>query len=262
MYFHPDNALYTHPDKFGHRYETPHFTSTDGTPLTGIFFFARREPVHGTVVHFHGNGGNVTAHFRYVDWLTDEGFHVFTFDYRGYGNSAGRPSPEGLAQDGIAALRYVRSRPDVPAERVFVLGQSLGGAVAVVSTVQSGVPVAAVALDSPMSSYRSVAREKLKANLFTRLFLRPLTFALVSDAANARKQIGKLAPAPVLILHGDADHVVPHSEGAALYERAGEPREMVTIEGGRHTEAFMRFGKVYRPRLVDFYRRAVEPARN
>ena len=257
LYFHPDNHLYAHPDKFGHRYETPHFPSTDGTPLTGIFFFARREPVQGTVVHFHGNGGNVTAHFRYVDWLTEEGFHVFTFDYRGYGNSRGKPSPEGVVEDGIAALRYVRSRPDVDVRRLFVLGQSLGGAVAVVSTVRAGEPVAAVALDSPVSSYRSVARARLRTSFLTRVLLRPFTSVLVSDAASARDEVARLSPTPLLILHGDKDHVVPYSEGTALFARAGEPKALWTIEGGRHTEAFVRFGPLYRRRLVEFYLRAV-----
>jgi uncharacterized protein len=257
VFFQPNNRLYDHPDKYKLRYETPHFPSTDGTPLTGLFLFARKQPVLGTVVHFHGNGGNFTAHFRYTDWLVDEGFHVFVFDYRGYGNSGGHPSPEGVVQDGIAALRYVRGRPDVDPSRVFVLGQSLGGAVAVVSTVRSGERVAALALDSPMSSYRSVAREKLKANLFTRLVLRPLTFVLVSDAASARKEIAKLAPTPLLILHGDADPIVPYREGVALFDSAREPKAMETIEGARHTEAFVRFGSTYRPKLVDFFRQAV-----
>lgn len=258
LYFQPNNRLYHHPDQHGHKYDTPHFTSTDGTALTGLFLYSRRQPALGTVVHFHGNAGNFTTHFRYTDWLVAEGFHVFVFDYRGYGNSKGHPTAEGLVEDGIAALRYVRTRDDVDPQRIVVLGQSLGGAVAVVSTVRSGVPVAAVALDSPVSSYRSVARAKLKATLFTRVFLRPFTSALVSGASNAQEEIAKLSPTPVLIIHGDADNVVPHSEGAALFARAREPKEMVTLEGARHTEAFVRFGKTERPRLVEFYRKALE----
>ena len=81
----------------------------------------------GTVIHFHGKGRNMTAHIGFVHWLAKEGFNLFVFDYRGYGQSAGRPQHRGVYQDGVAAIRYVQSRTDVDPDRIVILGQSLGG---------------------------------------------------------------------------------------------------------------------------------------
>jgi fermentation-respiration switch protein FrsA (DUF1100 family) len=259
LFYYPDNRLYQHPDKYGLQYETPKFESADGTTLFGLFMPAQGTPVRGTVVHFHGNGGNLTGHFLYSSWLVKEGFNVFIFDYRGYGNSHGHPSPDGVVQDGVAAIRYVRGRTDVDPARVVVLGQSLGGAIAAVAAVEAGA-VRAVALESPVASYRSVARAKLKASLVTRVLLRPFTSVLVSGEADAAKAIPRLCPTPLLILHGDADLVVPYSEGRTLFDAAREPKELVTVPGGRHTEAFTKFGDTYRPKLVQFYLQALDGA--
>lgn len=259
LFFQPNNDLYGHPDAAGVEYETPRFPSTDGTPLTGLWMKSRVSPACGTVVHFHGNLGNFTAHFRYSRWLTDYGFNVLVFDYRGYGNSGGRPSPEGLVEDGLAALRYVRGREDVDPRRVVVLGQSLGGAVAAAALSRDEPGgVQAVALEAPFSSYRSVARAKLGGTWFARLFLRPFAWLLVSDAASPLKAMARRPPVPLVVLHGDADPVVPYEEGARLYRAAPEPKELWTMEGAKHVEAFTRFGGVYRPRLAAFYRKALE----
>jgi len=258
LFFRPDNFLYKRPDD-RLEYVTPRFASLDGTPLTGLFLCARKSPVLGTVVHFHGNSGNFTGHFGYTEWLVDEGFNVFVPDYRGYGNSKGTPTSVGVVEDAVAAIRYVRTRPEVGGARVFVLGQSLGGAIATVAAVRSGPEaVRALALECPVSSYRSVARAALRATFVTRVLLRPLTGILVSDAVSPVKAVPDLAPIPLLILHGDADTVVPHSEGTTLFQAAREPKEMVTIPGGRHTEAFTKFGHVYRAKLVEFYRRSFD----
>ena len=85
------------------------------------------------MVQLHGNAHNVSSHYRYVTWLVAEGVNVLCFDYRGYGLSEGKPERAGILKDSRAAIRYAASRPDVDPDRIVLLGQSLGGANAVVA---------------------------------------------------------------------------------------------------------------------------------
>ncbi len=160
--YYPTREVYGTPGDLGLRYEEVTFHSADGTALSG-WFVPATGTAQGTVVHFHGNAQNMTAHFGYVSWLPREGFNVFVFDYRGYGASAGRPSREGVYQDCLAALACVRSRPDVDPDRIVVLGQSLGGANAIAVLGAPGAPrVRAVAVDSAFYSYRLMARAVIR----------------------------------------------------------------------------------------------------
>lgn len=96
--YYPDHRVYQTPQRKGLRCEEVNFVSHDGTALTGWFVPATGKAI-GTVIHFHGNAQNMTAHFSFVDWLPEEGFNVFTFDYRGYGRSAGAPERQGVFDD-------------------------------------------------------------------------------------------------------------------------------------------------------------------
>lgn len=112
MLYYPTPNEYGNPSVAGLRYEKVTFASKDGTPLSGWFIPAIGK-AKGTVIHFHGNAQNMTAHFSFVAWLPREGFNVFVFDYRGYGTSPGTPSRQGVYEDSCAALQYLRSRPDI-----------------------------------------------------------------------------------------------------------------------------------------------------
>jgi len=140
-FYHPDRVLYDSPARLDLKFEQMTFASKDGTRLVGWFIPARgyADPkrAKGTVVHFHGNAQNMSAHWQFVDWLPQRGFNLFVFDYRGYGASQGSPEPKGVFEDSVAALDYVRARPDVDPRRLLVLGQSLGGTNAI-AAVGSG----------------------------------------------------------------------------------------------------------------------------
>src|SRR5688572_11337453 len=109
LFYYPDSVMYDTPASAGLRYEPVGFRSRDGTRLSGWFIPAAGEAGKGTVVHFHGNAGNISAHWRLVSWLPPRGYNVFVFDYRGYGASEGRPGPRGVFEDANSALDYVRS---------------------------------------------------------------------------------------------------------------------------------------------------------
>ena len=73
----------------------------------------------GTVVHFHGNAQNMSAHYTFVSWLPAHGFNLFVFDYRGYGQSEGTLSREGVYEDSVAAVEYVRKRTDIDPRKII-----------------------------------------------------------------------------------------------------------------------------------------------
>jgi fermentation-respiration switch protein FrsA (DUF1100 family) len=247
-FYHPDRVLYDSPARLGLKFEQVSFASKDGTRLAGWFVPARgyADPkrAKGTVVHFHGNAQNMSAHWQFVDWLPQRGFNLFVFDYRGYGASQGSPEPKGVFEDSLAALDYVRARPDVDPQRLLVLGQSLGGTNAI-AAVGSGdrAGVRAIAIESTFLSYSAIASEKLIG-----------AGSLVDDTYSAERFVAALSPIPLLLLHGTADAVIPYSHSERLFAKAAEPKRLVKIEGGAHTEAFApRFGLVYRELLIDFF---------
>jgi uncharacterized protein len=159
--YYPDHKVYQTPQQKGLKFEEVNFTSSDGTALTGWFVPATGKAI-GTVIHFHGNAQNMTAHFSFVDWLPFEGFNVFTFDYRGYGRSGGTPQRQGVYDDCVAAITYVQKRPDVDRNSLLIFGQSLGGANALAVLGEKRFDgIKAVAIDSTFYSYRSIVRDKI-----------------------------------------------------------------------------------------------------
>jgi len=258
MFYYPDRKVYDTPDRHGLKYEEVNFPSRDGTTLNG-WFLPAVGPAKGTVVHFHGNALNMSAHFEFVSWLPQQGFNLFVFDYRGYGKSAGKPGRRGLYEDSQAALDYIGQRPGIDHGRLLVLGQSLGGANAITalgSTPRKGVR--AVAIDSAFASYRSIVRDRIAAMPLLSWLRLPLSYLLIGDSLSPDTVVAAIAPTPLLIIHGTADAVIPYAHGKRLFSLAGEPKQFWTIEGGEHTSAFTDPSGGYRQRLAAFFNGALE----
>lgn len=255
MFYHPDSVRYETPDALGVRYESVQFASADGTRLSGWFLPAegRQNPkeAKGTVVHFHGNAQNMSAHWRFVAWLPKQDYNVFVFDYRGYGQSEGQPEPKGVFEDSNAALDHVRARGDVDPARLFVFGQSLGGtnAIAVVGA-GNRAGVRAAAIESTFYSYSAIANDKLQG-----------AGLLVSDAYAASKYVAAVSPIPLLLIHGTADQVIPFAHSRRLFADAREPRRLIEVPGAGHLEPMtaLRFGPAYRKAMVEFFDAAMHP---
>lgn len=258
LFYQPDRKLYDTPDRHGLKYEEVFFRSKDGTPLGGWFLPAVGEP-KGTVIHFHGNAQNMSAHFGFVSWLPAEGFNLLVFDYRGYGTSAGRADRNGVYEDSLAALDYIAARPGIDHSRLLVLGQSLGGAnaiAAVGSRPHSGIR--AVVIESVFASYRGIVRDKIADIPLLSLLRAPLSHILIGNSLSPDAVIANIAPTPLLIIHGTGDRVVPFSHGTRLFELAREPKQFWSIDGGGHIEAFVDAGSPYRKRLVTFFNKVLE----
>jgi pimeloyl-ACP methyl ester carboxylesterase len=213
------------------------FASEDGTQLHGWLFHA--EHPKGTIVHFHGNAQNLSAHFRFLRHAVVAGYDHFIFDYRGYGQSAGKPEPLGVVADGRAALRWARAR--TPAAPLIVFGQSLGGAIALrtLSDLNGEVPVRLLVLDSTFMNYRSAARRVLAQTWLT-WPLQPVAWAVVDNAGAPPADLRGLKVGRAIVVHGRADRVVPYVLGQRVFEALPEPKEMWEVPGGVHTDFLWR----------------------
>ena len=215
------------------------FESEDGVRLHGWLLSPRDRVSRGTILFLHGNAENISTHVQSVLWLVDAGYTVFTFDYRGYGESDGKePDIPGVHRDARAALSKILSLPGISPDRLVVFGQSLGAAVAVhtVATASSARRPRALILDSPFAGYRRIVRDKLSSLIVTWPLAWPVS-RFFDDEYSPERWIGKIAPVPVIVIHGTADRVVPYAHGKMLYDLASDPKGIWTVEGGGHTTA-------------------------
>lgn len=259
------NGLFYYPDRVDYepRLATPiphedvWIDSSNDVRLHGWFLKAEGE-AKATVVYLHGNAQNLTAHAAYVDWLPAAGYNVLITDYRGYGLSTGEPSREGVLADAKASWFYARARADVDPQKMILFGQSLGGANAVVLAGREKLPgLKAVVADSAFSSYSRIGREKILQIPVFGYLLWPFSPLIVSGGLSPEPVIEKIAPVPLLLIHGDQDNIVPASHSHRLYEKAGSPKWLWTLQGGGHTEALARFRQTSVPRLLKFLDYAV-----
>ena len=245
-FYYPDQNNYGYtPDRLKQAYEHVRFKSTDGTQLTGWFvpsaLHTNPKDAVATVIHIHGNAGNLSAHYGFVDWLPQEGFNVFIFDYRGFGLSEGKPNFKGVFEDTDSAIHFIRSHPKVNPERLLVLSQSLGGnnAIAAIGAGNSK-GIKALVVDSTFYSYSSIANDKLWGS---GLFL--------SNTYSGSRYVSNLAPIPVLFLHGTQDSVIPSKHSEKLYTQAKEPKELLIIPGKEHITALN--DETYRRLVAQFF---------
>lgn len=250
LFFAPTKYAYSNPMNDGIISEAMRFESKDGTPLTGLFFPATTANTKGTVVHFHGNGENMTSHYRYASWLATYGYNVFTFDYRGYGASGGRAgSLEGAVLDSIAALQAAFELPGVDIDKIILFGQSLGTAMALAAAAESEFDPAAIILEGSFYSYKAEARHVLAKHWITWPFLW-LPSLTISGEYTPAEEIKKIK-APKIFLHSLKDTIVPYSQGRKLYEASPEPKQFWNVPNG-HIEAFSFYGNVFSPRLLEY----------
>lgn len=194
-----------------------------------------------TLLWFHGNAGNISHRLSWLKRFHDRlGCHIFIFDYSGYGLSRGTPDERTLYHDARAALAYLRGRSDVDRRRIIYFGKSLGGAVAV--DLAAREPPHRLIAQSTFTSLRAMARWHYP--------WLPTDWLVQSRYASLAK-IGKVA-APTLIVHGDADDVVPVGEGQALFTAAREPKRRLIVAGAGHNNVIDLGAERYFAELREF----------
>ena len=188
----------------------------------GLDLVAWEAPAAGrpTIVYFHGNGGNIAGRLHKVRPFLEAGSGVLLVSWRGYGGNPGSPSEAGLLADGRAALDRVGARA------VVLLGESLGGGVAVRLAAERAP--AAVILEAPFASAVAVGAE--------RYWWLPVSL-LMKDRFESIRWIGAVR-APLLIVHGERDRVVPAEHGRRLLAAANEPKQGAFLPGAGHNDLF------------------------
>jgi fermentation-respiration switch protein FrsA (DUF1100 family) len=240
LLFYPETGLPLTPDKAHLQYRDVNLTTADGTHLRGWFLPAKEGvAVKGTVLHLHGNGGNMSWHLGGTWWLPEQGYQVLLLDYRGYGVSGGEPSLPAIYQDIDAAFDWLNKAPEVQGKPLVVLGQSIGGALAVhylAEHPQQRARVKALVLDGVPASYREVARYTLSTSWLTWPFKRPLSW-VIPDADSAINGMPQLAGTPMLLFQSLDDTQVPLYNGISLYQAAPPPR-VLQLTRGAHVQTF------------------------
>jgi len=175
----------------------------------------------------HGNAGNLSEFDRPLHYagLRQLGMSLLAFDYRGYGESDGAPSEQGLYRDADAAYRFLREIRGVPADRIVVFGHSLGSAVAI--HLASRQPAAGLIVEGALTSATDRGGE-----LYPYL---PIRWIARSRFSSIDKVSG--IAVPKLFLHAADDDVIPQAHGRRLFDAAQEPKTFVELQGG-HADAF------------------------
>ncbi|MFQ6394100.1 alpha/beta hydrolase [Nocardia sp. KC 131] len=233
----PQREVAQTPAILGMAYTDLSIATRDGETLHGWWLPARRSIGH--VLFAHGNAGNIGDRIPIFALLTEAGFDVLAFDYRGFGHSTGRPTEHGTYLDSRAALRVLLEQPGVDADRVLYLGKSLGGAVML--ELSSAHPPAGLVLMSTFTGIRDAARSVYP------LLPRPF----VPDAYPSLRRI-KTLRAPLLLMHGDQDELLPLRHAERLYAAAPEPKRLLVVPGAGHNDLITMGGLVWAGTIRDW----------
>ena len=237
MIFFPSKDLIATPTGWGLQYEDATLETEDGVRLHG--WFIPHQGASRTVLFFHGNAGNISHRRESVEIFHRLGLNVFIFDYRGYGNSRGKPSEYGLYVDAMAAWQYLVQEKSFAKQQIILFGRSLGGAVAcnLAAEVQPG----ALILESTFSSARDMANT---------------IFPIMSSIVPMRFEFNtenyiKRVTSPLLVVHSTEDDIIPFRQGEKVYQAASQPKYFVKIHGD-HNSGFLMSQPTYEQALGEF----------
>jgi fermentation-respiration switch protein FrsA (DUF1100 family) len=206
--------------------------TADGERIAAVYF--PNLAATYTLLLSHGNAEDLGWVLPSLPPLRDLGFGVFAYDYRGYGLSEGRPSERHVYADIDAAYEYLTRELRVPPARIILYGRSLGAGAAVDLAARRAV--GGLILESPfLTAFR----------VMTRVPVFPF------DKFRNVDKIGRVR-CPVLIMHGEADEIVPLWHGQRLFERVPGPKMFVSVPGAHHNDFMWVAGARYASALRDF----------
>ncbi len=192
------------------------------------WYIPPERPDRPVIVHFHGNAGTIADRAFIAKAWAGEGYGVLLAEYPGYGGNPGSPTEDSLYAAGRAVLAALE-REGVAPGRMILLGESLGAAVAVYlaqTQAQKGVAVGAVILEAPFTGTAAVAQ---RAYWFL-----PMRW-LMRDRYPNRARIAGIG-APLLIVHGGRDSIVPQGHGRTLFEAARQPKHAAWLDPADHND--------------------------
>jgi hypothetical protein len=236
LYF-PELAVNTTPADIGLPFEDVRLDTPDGEKLAGWFIPA--PAARGTLLYLHGNGGNIGHRLDPIAVFHRLGLNILIIDYRGYGASSGKPDEAGTYQDAQAAWHYLTRQKRLAPERIVVVGESLGGAIA--AWLAARHKPAGLILYASFTSVPEMAQALYP--MFPAAWL--TRYRYDTRAALARVN------SPVLILHSPEDEIIPFSHAQALLNAAHEPKRLVELRGG-HNDSLLISQKTYAQEIGAF----------
>ncbi len=225
MAFFPLNGLQETPASLGAPFTDHTISTADGETLRA--WWLEHASPRAQIVYWHGNGGNLSLWMPVFADLHKRGFSVLAVDYRGYGESTGRPSERGVYLDGEGAVHYFSTRlqkQDIP---TIYWGRSLGCAVA--SYTASKNPPSALVLESPFPNV---------AFLFSNNPVMRILSVFSTYRFDTAKHLQQYA-GPLLVVHGDADSIIPFAAGKHVFDAAPtKAKTFVALRGADHNDVY------------------------
>lgn len=242
------------PAERGLKFDSLSLTTSDGERIHAWYIPAREEASAPTVLFLHANAGNMGLRmdlFEQLHRVTEA--NVLAIDYRGYGDSSGKPSEEGLLEDARTALAWLRERAEaghLPKGKIYLFGRSLGGAVAVALALavqeEAPAPVCGVLLENTFTSIPDIVDHQFSwlAWGFVKRHLLRLKY-------NTLEKVPKLR-VPILFIAGEADEIVPHVQMQRL-SKAAAHATLHVVPGGQHNDTWAKAGQKYWTWIRDFF---------
>ncbi|PZD74682.1 Multifunctional-autoprocessing repeats-in-toxin [Acaryochloris thomasi RCC1774] len=233
IYFFGDRLIFQPPpSSYQDTDEILKIAAEDGQQLSALHL--KNPEAKYTILYSHGNASDLgTIRFALED-IKQAGFSVFAYDYRGYGTNSGTPSEKGVYRDIEAAYDYLVDELALSPSQIIVQGQSVGGGPSAYLAAQE--PVAGLILESS----------------FTKIFRVLLPFPILPF--EKFPNIDRLAKVncPVLIIHGQTDHIIAFKHGQELFEAAPNPKQFFWVPEAHHNNVQAVAGASYRQALQDF----------
>jgi uncharacterized protein len=195
------------------------FKTSDHEIIHGLFYEGTGKDV---ILYFHGNAGDLSSWQRIADDFTSFGFNLLIIDYRGYGKSTGQISEQGFYTDAEAGYQFLKREKRFTENYIIAYGRSIGSGVAV--DLCSKHHLKGLILESPYASLSHLINERVPY-LFPNLWLR-YRFDSLSKLRDVR--------CPLLIIHGEADGIIPIDHSQQLFDACDEKKHFIRIPGGPH----------------------------
>ncbi|NER03811.1 MAG: alpha/beta hydrolase [Okeania sp. SIO3C4] len=232
-FFFSDRLIFLpRPSSYQENQDFVKLESSDRVQITGIYLPLPKTKY--TILYSHGNAEDLGEILPRLQDLRDIGFSIFSYDYQGYGTSQGNPSVKNAYQDINAAYEYLTQQLGIPANQIIVYGRSVGGGPSV--DLASRQPVAGLVIESSFTTAFRVV---------TRIPIYPF------DKFRSIDKI-KDINCPVLVIHGNADRVIPFSHGKQLFTAANEPKLSLWVDGAGHIDLLEVAGEKYEKVMIEF----------
>lgn len=213
------------PQAYGLAYQRVNLATQDREQLAAWWIPVARQ-ARGTVLLFHGNAGNIAQRIEYAAMFNAMGYSILLVDYRGYGESTGKPSEAGTYRDAAASWAWLTTTQHIRPADIVIFGESLGGGVATWLAAKE-TPRALILA----STFTSVP--DLGAEIYPWLPVRWISRIHYDNRANLER-----ISVPVLIAHSPGDDIIPYAHGRRLHAAAREPKSFLELAGG-HNEGFV-----------------------